>query len=137
MIRSRRQKLLWAFLLAVVSVATAQAQNYTKPKVRAITGFVRLNPTDYARQITEALSVLREAQGEFEKQGYQVETIRIVTQPLGELVSEQSDAQALAFLRVLDELSVKQGFLPSVGPAMLRDTDDPRIMRFLARVLYS
>jgi len=81
--------------------------------------------------------VLREARGEFEKQGYEVETIRIVTQPLGELVSGQSDAQALAFLKVFDELAAKQGFLPSVGPAMLRDTDDPRIMRLLARALSS
>jgi len=61
MIRSRRQRLVCAFLLAVVSVTTAQAQNYTKPKVRAITGFVRLNPADYAQQIAEALAVLREA----------------------------------------------------------------------------
>jgi len=137
MIHRRRQKLLCAFLLGVVSVATAQAQNYTKPKVRAITGFVRLNPADYAQQIAEALSVLREARGEFAKQGYEVETIRIATQPLGELVSGQSDAEALAFLQVLDELSAKQGFLPSVGPAMLRDTDDPSTMHLLARVLSS
>src|SRR5207302_656444 len=82
-------------------------------------------------------SVLREARGEFAKQGYEVETIRIVTQPLGELVSGQSDAEALAFLKVLDKLSAKQGFLPSVGPAMLRDTDDPSTMHLLARVLSS
>lgn len=126
-----------AFLLAVVSATTAQAQNYTKPKVRAITGFVRLNRADYAQQIAEALSVLRQAKGEFEKQGYEVQTIRIVTQPLGELVSGQSDAEALAFLKTFDDLAAKERFLPSVGPAMLHDTDDPRIMRLLARVLSS
>ena len=60
-----------------------------------------------------------------------------MTQPLGELVSGQSDAEALAFLKVLDQLSAKESFLPNVGPAMLRDSDDPRIMRLLARALSS
>src|SRR2546425_29341 len=100
---SIRHKLLWVLLLAIASAA-AQAQHYNKPKVRAITGFVRLERANYAAQIAETLAVLREAKREFEKQGYDVETIRIVTQPLGELVSGQSDAEALAFLKVLDDL---------------------------------
>jgi uncharacterized protein (UPF0210 family) len=134
---SRRTKLLCAFLFAVISASMAQAQTYTKPKVRAITGFVRLDRADYVRQIAEALSVLRTAQQEFEKQGYAVQTIRIVTQPLGELVSGQTDPEALAFLKELDDLSAKEHFIPSVGPAMLHDTDDPRVMNLLARALSS
>ena len=137
MIHRLRQKLIWTCLLAIVSAVTAQAQTYTKPKVRAVTGFVRLDRGNYAQQIAEALSVLRAAKGEFEKQGYEVESIRIVTQPLGELVSGQSDAEAFAFLKALDELSEKENFAPDVGPAMLGDADDPRIMRLLARSLSS
>ncbi|TLY76475.1 MAG: DUF711 family protein [Gammaproteobacteria bacterium] len=137
MIDGLRHKLLCVSLLAIASAVAAHAQNYTKPKVRAITGFVRLDRVNYAPQIAETLAVLREAKREFEKQGYEVETIRIVTQPLGELVSGQSDAEALAFLKVLDDLSAKENFLPNVGPAMLRDSDDPRIMRLLARSLSS
>ncbi len=121
-------------LLATVSVAS-EAPPYTKPKVRAITGFVRLDRTTYQQQITEALSVLRAARREFEKQGYQVETLRIVTQPLAELVAGQSDADALKFLQAFDELSAKEDFRPNVGPAMLSDADDPRTMRLLEQVL--
>jgi len=113
------------------------AQDFTKPKVRAITGFVRLDRAQYVQQIADTLSVLRAAKGEFEKQGYEVETMRIVTQPVTELVSGQSDADALAFLRALDELSAKQAFIPNVGPGMLRDADDPRGMHLLAQVLAS
>jgi uncharacterized protein len=138
MIHSLRHNLLWAFLLlVVVSAATAQAQNYTKPKVRAITAFVRLDRARYAAQIAESLVVLRAAKGEFEKQGYDVETIRVVTQPLGELVSGQSDAEALAFLKVLDDISAKEDFIPNVGPAMLRDSDDPHVMHLFAQALSS
>src|SRR6202167_4713529 len=129
--------LLWSFLLAVASAATAQTPDFTKPKVRAITGFVRLDRDHYTQQIAETLAVLRAAKGEFEKQGYEVETLRIVTQPLGDLVSGQSETDALAFLKALDDLSVKEDFLPNVGPAMLRDADDPRAMHLLAKALSS
>jgi hypothetical protein len=129
-------RLLLCVLVVVVAVAMpAQAQNYTNPKVRAITGFVRLDPGHYVQQIGETLAVLREAKSQFEKQGYEVESVRIVTQPLGELISGQSDAEALTFLKALDELSVKEEFLPNVGPAMLRDSDDTRAIRLLGQVL--
>jgi uncharacterized protein (UPF0210 family) len=124
-------------LFAAVPAVSAQAQTYSKPKVRAITGFVRLERADYAAQIAQSLAVLRAAKGEFEKQGYEVETIRIVTQPLAELVSGQSDGDALAFLKALDDLSAKEEFIPNVGPAMLRDSDDPHTMRLLAQALSS
>lgn len=126
-----------AFLLATVANASlAQAPpSYTKPKVRAITAFVRLDCAAFAQQITKALSVLSAARSEFESQGYQVETVRIVTQPLAELVAGQPDDEALKFLRTLDELAAKEHFLPSVGPAMMRDSDDPRTMHLLAQVL--
>jgi hypothetical protein len=61
--------------------------------------------------------------------------VRIVTQPLAELVNGLSDAEALAFLRSLDDLSQKDGFMPDIGPAMLHDSDDPAAMHLLAQVL--
>jgi uncharacterized protein (UPF0210 family) len=135
--RSLGHKLLLMLLFSVAATAVAQTPAYTKPKVRAITGFVRLDRDHYASQVNEALTVLRAAKSEFEKQGYEVETIRIVTQPLGDLVRGQSDADALAFLKALDDLSVKEKFDPNVGPAMLSDADDPRTMHLLAQMLSS
>ena len=123
----RLNGLIGALLLAVLAAsAMAQSPGFGKPKVRAITAFARLDRTTYTQQVSEALSVIRAAKGEFEKQGYQVETLRIVTQPLAELVAGQSDADALKFLKSFDDLSVQEQFLPSVGPAMMRDSDDPR-----------
>ena len=132
---SLKHKLIWTLLLTFAAILTAQAQNYTKPKVRAITAFVRLDRGTYTRQIAEALSVLRTTKQEFAKQGYDVQTIRIVTQPLAELVSGLPEPQALAFLKAIDDLSAKEDFMPSVGPAMMRDTDDPNTMRLLEKAL--
>jgi uncharacterized protein len=126
---------LWAALIALSIAGTAQAQNYTLPKVRAITGFIRLDRARYAQQIADTLSVLRAAKAEFMRQGYEVQTLRVVTQPVGQLVSGQSDADALAFLKSLDDLSAKEGFIPNVGPAMLSDGDDTHAMRVLEQAL--
>ena len=91
----RRMCLVAAFVLLSIA-ATIQAQtSSTKPKVRAITAFVRLDPATFDRQIADALTVLHAAEREFTQRGYETETIRIVTQPLGELISGQSDAEAL------------------------------------------
>jgi len=130
-------------VLAVVLVISLQAGAQSSsapaassnPKVRAITGFVRLDRPTYRKQITDALVVLRRAKAEFESSGYEVETLRLTTQPLAELVSGLSEEKALAFLAQLDDLSIKENFLPNVGPAMLHDSDDPAAMHLLERVL--
>src|SRR3984893_7303879 len=135
-IYQRLVKLLgYTLLLAAASLAMAQLPSYSKPKVRAITGFVRLDRAHYAEQIAATLAVLRAASDEFTSQGYEVETLRVVTQPLGGLVAGLSDDEALAYLADLDKLGAKEHFIPNVGPAMLRDGDDPRAIHILARAL--
>jgi hypothetical protein len=79
--------------------------------------------------------VLRAAKAEFVRQGYEVQTLRVVTQPVGQLVGGQSDADALTFLKSLDDLSAKEGFIPNVGPAMLSDGDDTHAVRVLEQAL--
>ncbi len=122
-------------LLTLGATASAQAQDYTKPKVRAITAFVRIDRGQQAQQIAAALTVLGAARSEFERRGYTVEGVRIVTQPLAELVAGQSEDDALAYLKTLDALSAKEQFALNIGPGMLRDSDDPRTMHLLARAL--
>lgn len=122
----------WLSLPLAAQTGSAPTAN---PKVRAITAFVRLDRSTWEKQIGETLTVLRKAQGEFESAGYQLESIRIVTQPVGELVAGLSEDDALAFLGRLDKLSAKENFIPNVGPGMMHDTDDPAPMRLLERVL--
>ena len=119
-------------LVAQTNTTPAPSSN---PKVRTITAFVRLDRNTYQKQIADTLVVLRRARTEFESSGYEVESLRITTQPLAELVSGLSEDQALAFLTQLDQLSVQEKFLPNVGPAMLHDSDDPATMHLLERML--
>jgi uncharacterized protein len=127
--------LAWAGLCLTAQAATNGASGYSKPKVRAITAFVRIDADSLDQQIGEALAVLRSAKSEFEKQGYETETLRIVTQPLAELVKGQSEAQALSFLKRFEDLAAKEKFMPSVGPAMMHDDDDPSTIRLAEKAL--
>lgn len=130
------RRIVALILLGVFASGAAHAAaDLAKPKVRAITAFVRLDRSSYEKQISEAMTVLKAAQAEFARRGYETQSVRIVTQPFAELVKDLSDQDALAFLRSLDDLSEKDGFMPNVGPAMLHDTDDPAAMHLLARVL--
>lgn len=124
-------------VLATILVASIQlvAQTSPNPKVRAITAFVHLDKGTYQKELVDAVVVLRKVKTDFESAGYGVETIRVTTQPLAELVVGMSEDQALAFLANLDQLSAKEGFLPNVGPAMLHDSDDPGTMHLLERAL--
>src|SRR5438128_8181626 len=106
-------------LLSVLASTTAvAAPDATKPNVRAITAFVHLDRASYEAQIAETMKVLNAAKAEFARRGYETQTVRIVTQPFAQLVKGLSDTEALAFLRALDDLSQKHGFMPNVGPAM-------------------
>lgn len=133
------KRIAWVAALALlgsffVQRSTAQP-NSTNPKVRAITAFVRMDGENYQKQIAEALAVLRRAKSKFESAGYQVESIRVTTQPLGELVAGMPEDRALDFLGQLNQLSIKEDFLPNVGPAMMHDSDNPATMRLLERAL--
>jgi uncharacterized protein len=120
-----------------VASPSAADPNASNPKIRAITGFVRLNPPAFEKQVSDALAVLRKVKAAFEASGYQVESVRLTTQPLAELVAGMSDDEALRFLSSFNQMAVKWNFDPNVGPAMMRDSDDPRIMHLLEGLLAS
>ena len=87
---------LAAFLVAAV-VAPASAQE--KPKIRTITAFIRLDPGQYKQQFTDTLKMLRNAKARYGLAGYEVQTIRITTQPFPEYTQrhvETGGARALS-----------------------------------------
>jgi uncharacterized protein len=129
------KRLILALLLCTFAFAAQAATDASKPKVRAITAFVRLDRSTYEAQIAEAMKLLNAAKADFAGRGYQTQTVRIVTQPFAQLVKGLSDDEALVFLKALDDLSQKDGFAANVGPAMLHDADDPAAMHLLAKVL--
>jgi len=123
--------LLFALLLAPAILLHAAE----KPKVRAVTAFVRIDRASYRQQVQEALTMLRRAKAAFEQAGYEVQSIRIATQPFGEYTRALSTSEAVAFFQEYEKLAKAEGFDASIGPAMFAPNSDPGEANLLAEVL--
>lgn len=124
--------LIGTLLSAAVGGPASAAE---KPKVRTITAFIRLDTTIYKQQIADSLTMLRNAKARFELAGYEVETIRISTQPFPEYTRAMSKQAVLAFFHDLDNLAKQEGFIASIGPALMSEKDDPAQAQVLAEIL--
>jgi len=79
--------------------------------------------------------MLRQAKAAFEKGGYEVQTIRITTQPFTQYVGSRSAAEALDFFKSLDELSKKDSFMLNIGPLTPEDSSDAAKVELLSHIL--
>ncbi len=131
---------LLLLVLAASSVLTprpahAAQKSPERPKIRALTAFVRLERARNKTQVQEALTFLRQAKAAYAQAGYEVQTLRITTQPFPEYTRDLSPEETVAFFRDYDGLAVKEGFVAAIGPAMLTESDDPREAGLLAKIL--
>ncbi len=139
----RKRYAVVAVALLFLLVAAAQTphagpgSSRPNPKIRTVTAFVRLDRDAYRSQVADAMKMLRAAKAEFTSAGYEVETIRITSQPFPEYTKGLSQEQALAFFHDYDKLAQQEGFTPDIGPAMSQDMDDPGQADLLARILAS
>jgi hypothetical protein len=112
-----------------------------RPKVRTIGAFVRIDRANYKAQVAEAIKVLVAARDEFVKAGYEVQTVRITTQPFADYTRGLSQAKALAFLREYanylagESKRIGTQIAPNIGPAMMSDSDDPAAVELLTEAL--
>ena len=139
--QSRRHSFRLIALLTLLSLSgSANAQqrrivDSTKPKVRAITVFINLDRTQYQQQVADALKALKYARTVFESRDFEVETIRIATQPFPEYVKGLTTEQAVALFKEYDALATKEKFAASIGPAMLNSEDSAAQADLLAEIL--
>ncbi|MCI0611926.1 DUF711 family protein, partial [bacterium] len=122
-------------LLIVFVIFYCTAYAAEKPAIRAITAFVHLDRAQYQTQIQDALSMLNRAKSEFEKNGYQVEYIRLTTQPFAEYIQGLDKDEALKFFRSMEALLPSKNFMGSIGPAMISDNDEVSNVDLLKEIL--
>ncbi len=133
-----RKFILISLLVSAICTQPAGAQQKSaaleKPKIRAITAFINLDRAQYQVQVADALKMLRRAQTILESRGYEVQTIRITTQPFPEYTKGLTTEQVVAFFKQFDALAEQQKFIAAIGPAML-NVDDAGWADVLAEVL--
>jgi len=122
---------LLAFMLAAVLGCAAES----RPKVRAITAFINIDTQKYRTQVEDAVQFLNSAREAYRRAGFEVEGVRLVTQPYTRYIRGMKADEALAFLRQLNDLSSTLGFAPNIGTAMVEDGDDTSSFEVLAKAL--
>src|SRR5438132_2097615 len=90
-------------------------------KIRTITAGVKLKNTSDLGTVESAIDFLQRARKKFENEGYEIQTLRIATQPLPEYLNGKSRREALADLRKIDEVITDRGVLLSIGPVITAD----------------
>lgn len=123
-----------AVLLAAFG-APARAADGPKPKVRAITAFITIDAANHRAQLEEAVAFLDTVRAAVKAAGYDVQTIRIATQPFPAYTNNLDRDAALALLHDIAALSRRLRFSASIGPAMLADADPTGPVDLLIDVL--
>jgi uncharacterized protein (UPF0210 family) len=122
-------------VLLVFALASMAWGAESRPKVRAITAFINIDPKQYTAQYEDTMKFLNGAREAYRSAGFEVETVRIVTQPFTRYTAGMKRDEALTFLSRINELSAKMGFSPNIGTAMVGDGDDASSLDMLAQAL--
>jgi uncharacterized protein (UPF0210 family) len=123
-------------LLALAFASLAFAAD-SRPKVRAITAFIDIDPKSYDAQFANAMRFLNSARESYHRAGFEVETVRIVTQPFPRYAAGMKHDEAVAFFYKLNDLAATSRFSLNIGAAMLDDNDSTATNALLADVLAS
>lgn len=139
--------LLLSLSLAFVPGATAGFRNetpsvQTKPaaakhafRIRTITAGVNLASTGDLRTIESAIEFLQKARKTYEDAGYEIQTLRIATQPFSQYLNGKSRTEAIADLKKIDDLLSTKNVILSIGPVITADRHDAEFASWAAQLV--
>src|SRR5260370_25560599 len=104
-------------------------------KIRTVTAGVNLKNTSDLAAIESAIGFLQRARKKLVDEGYEIQTLRIATQPLPEYLNGKSRRAALADLRKIDEVISAQGVILSIGPVITDDRHDPEFASWATQLV--
>ena len=87
-------------------------------RIRTITAGVTIKNLSDTSTLKQAISFLKQAEKEFTKHGYEVQTLRIATSNLHTYLNTYSLPDALPFLEVFDKIASRNGVILSIGQVL-------------------
>lgn len=104
-------------------------------RVRTITTGLELSPRGESQRIESALDFLAAAKRSFVNAGYEVQTLRIATNPWLAGASPRDRQQLLARVRELDKLVAERDAILSIGPVLTEDRADESLAEWANEVM--
>ena len=112
-------------------LAASNDKSAAKPvRVRAITAGLELSPRGESQRIGKALEFLAAAKRSFVNAGYEVQTLRIATNPWLAGASPGDRQQLLARVRELDKIATEHDVSLSIGPVLTEDRPDDSLAQW-------
>ena len=104
-------------------------------RIRTITAGVNLDSTTDLKTIESAIEFLQKARKKYEDQGYEIQTVRIATQPFSQYLNGKSRVDAIADLKRIDDLLSSKNVILSIGPVITTDRRDPEFAPWAAQLI--
>jgi uncharacterized protein (UPF0210 family) len=132
-----RRGFLGALGAGLLGPALARSGAVTPPlfRIRTITAGISLRSAGDVEALDEALAFLDQSQQPFVAAGYEVQTVRIATQPLAQYLPRWTDPASLPALRALDERARTGRVSFSVGPVLTTDEAAPEFAQWAAELV--
>src|SRR5437016_8011533 len=123
-----------AILACATGVPRASSAE-VRPRIRAVTAFIEIDPNNYHARIQEAQKFLAIAKDALNKAGFEGAGGRITTQPFPRYTKGMKAEDAVAFVAKLREAASKERSGLNIGAAMVRDNDDPAASSLTVEIL--
>src|SRR6267143_4643362 len=111
------------------------AEKSRRFKIRTITAGVNLKSTSDLGTVESSMEFLVTTRKKFEDEGYEIQTLRIATQPLPEYLKGKSRGEALADLKKIDRVVSAKNVLLSIGPVITDDRHDAEFPTWAAQLV--
>jgi uncharacterized protein len=112
--------------------ANAQENNF---RIRTITAGISMSDLSDTVSINEAIAFLKKARAEYVRKGYEVQTIRIVTQNIHEYLGDRSYKESSPYLKAIDRIAVREDIALSIGELLPPDQYDSQIAGWAADLI--
>ena len=122
-------------LVLMCSGARRASSAEVRPRIRAVTAFIEIDPSNYGVRIQEAQRFLATAKEALNKAGFEGAGGRITTQPFPQYTRGMKTEEAVAFVAKLREAASKERSGLNIGAAMVHDNDDPAAASLLVEIL--
>src|SRR5579871_3739569 len=106
-----------------------------KPKVRTITAFINVDRTRYQIDFSDTVKFLKYARTVYQSRGYEVQTLRVATQPFPEYTKGMTREEAIQFFKNIDAVAQQESLLIAIGPAFESGEDGDAQADLLAEIL--
>ncbi|HVF18266.1 MAG TPA: DUF711 family protein [Steroidobacteraceae bacterium] len=103
-------------------------------RIRTITAGVHLDDPARLDRLDSAISMLERGRERCSVAGFEVQTLRIATNPFVAAFNATQREHALRDLQAIDDLMTSHGTILSIGPVLIADRNDPELAQWAAEL---